>query len=88
MKIALFSGAFYYPSGGIEDFVGFFESVDEAIKAGQSEDNDWYQVVDVLEMQTIDSGSQKSCSHKKCQRYGMSYWSSKCPGCDKGRYDK
>lgn len=33
MKYLLFAGVAYYPSGGWDDFVGAFDSIDEAKKA-------------------------------------------------------
>ncbi len=42
-RYLLFSGDEYYPSGGWEDFQGYFESLEDALKASK---NDWWQVVD------------------------------------------
>ena len=42
----LFAGDFYYPGGGMNDLVGSFDSVEEAIEAGKQ--NEWYHVVQVM----------------------------------------
>jgi hypothetical protein len=42
----LFAGKDYYPGGGWADFVDYYGSVEEAMKAGMSPKYDWMQVVD------------------------------------------
>jgi hypothetical protein len=44
MKYALFAGYNYYPSGGMCDLIGRFDTIDEARMARK--DSDWYQIVD------------------------------------------
>jgi len=47
-KYMLFAGARYYPQGGMEDFVGFYDSMEDALEAvrkGRAK-YDWYDVVD------------------------------------------
>lgn len=46
MKYLLFAGDTYYPSGGWDDFVGAFDSIDAA-KAGVDPKCGWAQVVDM-----------------------------------------
>lgn len=40
----LFAGDFYYPSGGMRDFIGSFDTVAEALSAAVK--YDWHQVFD------------------------------------------
>jgi hypothetical protein len=42
-RYALFSFDQYYPKGGMEDFVGFFDTVHEARNVNIKR---WYQIVD------------------------------------------
>ena len=49
---ALFLGDDYYPDGGWRDFVGFFETMDEAIAAAVEPEEDcvsgwWFHVADL-----------------------------------------
>lgn len=44
MKYLLFQGDFYYPSGGYSDFIDKFATLEEAMKALDT-NQDWYQVV-------------------------------------------
>lgn len=55
-RYILFSGEDYYPLGGWKDFVGVYETIDEATKAGESLSNNWWEVVDIQAMQVIKSG--------------------------------
>lgn len=50
-RYMLFAGDDYYPGGGMRDFVGFFNSIDEANVAGKEED--WHQVVDRETLQRV-----------------------------------
>ena len=65
----LFSGDNYYPSGGISDYKGDFDSLDEAVTAFENgyysewdtdrehvRYNDWYQVVQSNDMSEVTSG--------------------------------
>lgn len=50
MKYLLFAVACYYPRGGWNDFVGAFETKEEAEKEGQRQvagGLDWFEVVDL-----------------------------------------
>ena len=52
MKYALFAGDHYYPSGGMNDCCGRYETIELAREAAQLEDDcgsnhDWYQIVDL-----------------------------------------
>ena len=62
-NFALFAGEDYYPSGGMDDLVGLFDSVDEAvigaIDTAADEDflgYDWYQVVDLTTFTVVARG--------------------------------
>lgn len=48
MKYLLFAGPTYYPGGGVVDYVGKYETLDEAKAAfAEKEDcNDWAHIVD------------------------------------------
>ena len=53
-NFALFAGDEYYPSGGMDDLVGRFDSVEEAVDFACTHEDpatgygyDWYQVVDL-----------------------------------------
>lgn len=51
-KYILFSGAHYYPGGGMRDLSGSFDSIQEAIDFANRRDSagslrdEWYEVVD------------------------------------------
>ena len=48
-RFLLFSGWNYYPSGGVDDFNGSFDTKEEAIRAaGKLEVWDWAQIYDCL----------------------------------------
>lgn len=50
----LFAGEDYYPSGGMEDFRGTFNTIAEAVEWGQQ--YGWWQVVIHESMTTIVKG--------------------------------
>lgn len=43
-KYLLFAGDYYYPAGGFNDFIGSFDSIDEAKQAYAN--CDWVHIVD------------------------------------------
>jgi hypothetical protein len=45
-RYALFSGSYYYPCGGWDDFAGTFDTAEEAL-AAKFAGHDWWQVVDL-----------------------------------------
>ncbi len=46
-RYALFAGETYYPGGGYHDFVGAFDTLEEAIDKGKSDSYaDWWHIVD------------------------------------------
>lgn len=48
MGFLLFAGDTYYACGGGHDFVGSFESLEDAIEAGENlKGRDWWHVFDV-----------------------------------------
>lgn len=53
-RFLLFNGQCYYPGGGWDDFIGSFDSLDEAksVYGGSGGTFDWFQVVD-LETGTV-----------------------------------
>lgn len=56
-RYALFAGSWYYPSGGMADFVDSYDSLEEAIKEAKRPDEifpndakyDWAHVFDMQE---------------------------------------
>lgn len=56
MKYLLVAMAGYYPRGGWGDFVGAFETKEEAEKEGQRQvagGLDWFEVVDLERMEIV-----------------------------------
>jgi hypothetical protein len=51
MKYLLFAGDTYYPSGGAKDFIGSYESLEEAIKAVPG--YDWAHIADSTSMDIL-----------------------------------
>lgn len=43
----LFAGEWYYPAGGIDDYVGTFATVEDAQKAFHVRREDWGQIVEM-----------------------------------------
>lgn len=50
----LFAGSLYYPTGGWDDFVDSFATIEEAQAAGRKSKCDWWQVVDLATGKRID----------------------------------
>lgn len=50
----MFAGDFYYPSGGMLDFKGSYDSLDEA-KSEMKFAVDWYHVFDTENKQVVES---------------------------------
>lgn len=60
----LFAGNEYYAAGGVSDYQGDFDSVDEAIdhfNAGGVTDWDWYQIVLRVDMSVVTSVGEAHC---------------------------
>lgn len=49
----MFSGLDYYPGGGIADYDGDFDSIDEAVKHFEDMRHDWYQIVQSNDMSIV-----------------------------------
>lgn len=45
-KYLLFTGDTYYPSGGWDDFVDDFDSIEEALAYAAKNGRDWFHIVD------------------------------------------
>jgi hypothetical protein len=61
-RYLLFAGSFYYPAGGWSDFLGDFDSVDEAHRSAPASDFDLLEVIDTKTMKDVDlpeSGKQE-----------------------------
>lgn len=62
----LFAGKNYYPLGGMDDFVGSFDSVREAQDFVEKGDfYQWYQVLDTA----VPGGSERGVLHQKRHRW-------------------
>ena len=60
-RYLLFMGSNYYPSGGWEDFVGSFPSVEGALVyalEGHGHSRDWFQVVDLISGEIVRQGKE------------------------------
>ena len=44
-RYLLFSGDEFYASGGMNDYVGNYSTLDEAIQAALNKDDDWYHIL-------------------------------------------
>lgn len=62
-NFALFAGANYYPAGGMDDLVGRFDTLQEALAAAQDENPedctggyDWFQIVDLTTFTVVAGG--------------------------------
>lgn len=59
MKYMLFAGSTYYARGGMNDYYGLFNTVEEAvanvdnIKLDYHETPDWYQVVNAASLEVV-----------------------------------
>ena len=56
-KYLLFAGEFYYPSGGLHDFIGNFKTIEDA-KGRIKDYHDWYHIVDLESLEIVDEGSK------------------------------
>lgn len=54
MNFLLFAGNNYYPAGGMNDYVGAYESLLDALRKAASMRADWYQIVDRESMQVVE----------------------------------
>lgn len=60
-RYLLFHGTIYYPSGGMHDFEGDFDSIEEAVEKlkalldplGDSQYS-WFQIYDQVELKDVD----------------------------------
>lgn len=59
-RIALFTGSDYYPSGGWRDFRGTFGDVESAKNAAERCVCDWWEIVNLETLTSIDSGHKDS----------------------------
>jgi len=53
----LFAGDNYYPSGGMKDFKGSFDTAEEATTASISLHIDWWEVYDTQECKIVGGNS-------------------------------
>ena len=56
-RFLLFKGEIYYPCGGWDDFVGSFDTANEARAAiGKMDSYKWYQIIDADDGAEIENG--------------------------------
>lgn len=53
LPFALFSGDYYYPAGGWGDFVGCYESMEDALGGFIPSEYAWAHVVDLRELREV-----------------------------------
>lgn len=53
---ALFAGWHYYPAGGWRDLVGVYSTVEDAQMARNTDDYEWYQIVDLSGAVVVEGG--------------------------------
>lgn len=59
LRFALFGGDDYYPSGGWEDFIDTYATLEEAVAGGRAFRNKlygWYHVVDLSTRSIVTQG--------------------------------
>lgn len=54
----VFGGSYYYPSGGMGDFVGDFAAIEEALNAAATGNFDWWDIVYAPTRETLRSGGK------------------------------
>ena len=52
-RYMLFSGYNYYPSGGMNDFCGSFNTIEECEVKIKMSCNDWFHVYDIVECKMV-----------------------------------
>lgn len=52
-KYGLFGGDFYYAQGGMNDFRGSFDTLDEAVSEGENMLTDWFHVYDMETLKRV-----------------------------------
>jgi hypothetical protein len=72
-KYLLFVGDNYYPKGGMDDFAGIFDTVEDAMEKGEEGTpykdgsgysfNDWYHIVEHDTMNLILRGEREVASY-------------------------
>ena len=56
-QFLLFMGDQYYPSKAWNDFVGDFDTLEDALKETEESSKDWYQIVDIETGQIVSSAN-------------------------------
>lgn len=57
----LFGGSHYYPCGGLDDYLGSYDVLDDAIEAARQTDNEWWHVADDNMQRVADSIDGITC---------------------------
>lgn len=53
-KYLLFAGQKYYPLGGMSDYIGDFDTIEQAKQAYTESKEDWGQIVDYEDMKAVE----------------------------------
>ena len=56
-KYLVFGGWDFYPSGGMGDFIGTYDSIDECRIAIDDPDWDWWEIIDSKTMEAVKDRS-------------------------------
>lgn len=73
----LFGGDTYYPSGGFEDYIGSFKTLDEAIERVKNQNIDWWHIVSIATgspvlVMTEDDGPENFTSQEILYKHEIS----------------
>lgn len=52
----VFGGDNYYPMGGMEDYIGRANSLEDAMACGRDSGCDWWHVVDLATLEIVFNG--------------------------------
>lgn len=52
-RYLLFTGQYYYPSGGFSDYMGSFKTINDA-RSNVTDLDDWYHIVDSESLEIIE----------------------------------
>ena len=65
-RYLIFAGADYYPAGGWGDFVGDFDTLEEAIAKAKTLGSNWKEIIDLMDIERnidIEKELQASAGH-------------------------
>ncbi len=56
-RFLLFGSDMYYPAGGWDDFVGDFDTLEQANAFGRNAAKDWVHIVDTAQLEIVEAGT-------------------------------